>query len=467
MNWISESDFTDELHHNAATKDLIKARVLIDHLSDVSPDLQRQVLSELDYCDPEFPAPLLGYLLALNSENLALSREDLQMVLGNVLQKEPVHLIDLLVDIGTREAIDALITRLGTDREIDQKILDALAIIQTEYALVKLIETLDAPEAHTRNHGKILLTKIGVPALPILTQNLEKNNTDTLIHTLNVLGTIGSEKSIRSIRNLLHNEPPDANVRFAAYEALGLLPVHKGAHILASGLTDPDGMVRVAAAKAIEKNLDNTFIAGLKNLTRPKSRDTKQVASALIDALADNVLLQLIDGPGFFTAMLDHLATEAHPDTRTHIESLLRRKGQSELADHIDAIAKKEDQTSGRLIYTVDDSRMILSLYKTALFQIGCDVHLFEFPERALEQIRQTKPDLVFTDLNMPGMTGIELTEAIRQHYPLDELPIIMVTTQSDGQDFSDAQKAGISTIIQKPFTPEILSQIISEFTRD
>lgn len=118
------------------------------------------------------------------------------------------------------------------------------------------------------------------------------------------------------------------------------------------------------------------------------------------------------------------------------------------------------------LIYAVDDSRMILSLYKKALYQLGYEVVLFEFPERACEQVQQTKPDLIFTDLNMPGLTGIELTLEIRKLYGIDELPIIMVTTQSDGTDLQEAKKAGVSEVIHKPFDAEKLQQVVNQFIR-
>jgi len=72
-----------------------------------------------------------------------------------------------------------------------------------------------------------------------------------VIHSLNVLGDIGDEAAIPAIRSLLHNQPEDANVRFAAYEALGNLPVGKGAFVLAAGLEDPDSSVRAAQPRRL------------------------------------------------------------------------------------------------------------------------------------------------------------------------------------------------------------------------
>ncbi|MBT3601835.1 MAG: response regulator [Candidatus Latescibacteria bacterium] len=544
MNWISETDFIDELHHNAATQDLIKGRILMDHLPDVSEETQRKVLIELDYFDHTFAAPLLGYLLCGALEGVNLSTDEIQMVLAEKVREIPdlilnlvgdvalvnklklvelanlvavgdllpsvlaglettsvtdqvlpllamikhmaspqtvnvlaeylysgdraliIEAIDALANIGNFEAVDALAERLGSDRELDTLIFDRFSQIKTEHALEKLTGALGAPDAYGRNHAKALLTQVGRLAVPALIEKLACDDSDVLIHTLNVLGLIGNTSAIRPIRNLLHNEPPDPNVRFAAYEALGLMPVEKGAYVLAAGLTELDGMVRVAAAKAIEKNLDKTLLLGLKNLTKSEDEDTARVVAALVDGPADDVLLHLIDEPNFFNMVVKYLSDGAHPDTLVHIKLLLQRNGRSEQANRLEQFGEFDNRETGLLIYAVDDSRMILRLYKKALFELGYEVVPFEFPKTVCEKVQQNKPDLVFTDLNMPEMTGIELTSQIRKLYGVDELPVVMVTTQSEGTDLQEAKKAGISKIIHKPFDAEKLQQVIEQFTR-
>ena len=104
-----------------------------------------------------------------------------------------------------------------------------------------------------------------------------------------------------------------------------------------------------------------------------------------------------------------------------------------------------------------------LSIYKNVLFQIGVDSRLFEFPASAIEQVKREKPDLIFTDLNMPDITGIELTENIRALYSKEELPIIMVTTQGENPDHEEAIQVGVNQILHKPFTAEELQAAISE----
>ena len=111
----------------------------------------------------------------------------------------------------------------------------------------------------------------------------------------------------------------------------------------------------------------------------------------------------------------------------------------------------------------VDDSRMLLNIYRNDLYKLGIQPELFEFPAQALEACRLRKPDVLFTDLNMPDLNGIELTQAVRQLYSEDELPIIMVTTQKESHDHRAARKAGVTRILLKPFNSTALEQMLDD----
>ena len=100
---------------------------------------------------------------------------------------------------------------------------------------------------------------------------------------------------------------------------------------------------------------------------------------------------------------------------------------------------------------------MILNIYRSILHKMGCHPILFEFPAEAIDQVREQKPDLIFTDLNMPDISGVELTKRIRQWFSKEQLPIIMVTTQNECQDNDAAYTAGITAILHKPFTEDML----------
>jgi len=370
--------------------------------------------------------------------------------------------IHALGQVGTPTAMHRLAERMGTDNELDLLILGIFADVQDQVSLEKLNDTLRSHHAHMRIYAKDELIRIGEKAVPVLIENLREEDNDLVIHTLNVLGDIGDDSAIMPIRKLLDSVPKNANVRFAAYEALALLPLRKGAYTLAAGLTDKEDHVCVAAARAIDRNFNEILGAGIKNMTRNKDDEARHIVKIITNAQVDNIFLSLA-GEDYFQEMALVYLPHTHKDIRNHYVALLKKNGFDEFA----AKATGDEVDSGvqRVkICAVDDSRMILNIYKATLHELGFEPVLFEFPAGALEWLEQEKPALVLTDLNMPEISGIQLTEGIRKIYSSEELPVVMVTTQSDTQDHEAAEQAGVNDILIKPFNADSLRAAMGKF---
>ena len=370
--------------------------------------------------------------------------------------------IQALGTLSTPTAIQRLAEKLGADHDLDYMILDVFAASQEPEALDRLNDTLSAQLAHLRNAGKQRLLDIGRKAVPVLISNLRYDDPDLLIHTLNVMGDIGDESAISPIRKLLHNEPRDANVRFAAYEALGKLPMAKGAFALAQGLSDPVDNVRSAAASAIDHNYNMVLAAGIKNMVRDENPAERLISRTIMDTECDTIFMDLVQEDLFREYAIEYLCSQAHNDIRSHFSELLKSHGEDEMAAAIESRTCEEKRGTLK-IFAVDDSKMILNIYRSVLHNLGCEPVLFEFPAEAIEQVRSAKPDLIFTDLNMPDISGVELTLAVRKWFTKDELPIVMVTTQNESQDNEAAVQAGINAILHKPFNEETLRAAIAE----
>ncbi|MFW5730529.1 MAG: HEAT repeat domain-containing protein [Desulfonatronovibrionaceae bacterium] len=362
--------------------------------------------------------------------------------------------------IGTPTAMQRLAEKMGTDHQLDILILDVFSQIQDQTSLNKLNQTLGSHLAYLRNYAKAKLIRLGDKAVPMLGENLFFDDPDLQIHTLNVLGDIGDAAALVPIRKLLSQDPQDANVRFAAYEALGQLPLDKGAYILARGLTDPEEHVCVAAASAIDRNLNEVLVAGVKNMVRQKDYDAMKTVRSIISAQAKNLFMALIDYPVFQEMAVTYLVRNTAPDQREFFQGLLQKFGYMQLAEKVRG---QEIEEKRPVAVAVDDSKMILNIYKNTLYEMGFDPMLFEFPRQALEWLRKNKPAVVFTDLNMPDMTGIELISSVRDIYPREALPIFMVTTQNETQDNDEARKAGVNEITFKPFSAESLRSVLDK----
>jgi len=368
-----------------------------------------------------------------------------------------------LGELATPKAVQRLADRLGRDAEIDRVVIDILAKIQIPEAIERLNETLSSQSAHLRTAGKQKLGEIGVMSVRILTKNLLRDNPDLTIHSLNVLGDIGDSAAIPAIRKLLFNEPKDPNVRFAAFETLGRLPLDKGAFTLAAGLEDPVDNVRAAAARAIDRNYNTALSAGVRNLTRSGDAEAQTIIETIISSQCDNIFSSLIEEEFFISPAVDYLTQRAHPSIRSHYAGILTEAGYNDLTNKIVPTDKAEEKAKLK-VFAVDDSTMILNIYRTVLHNLGCDSEIFQFPAEALDKIKNEKPDVILTDLNMPEITGIDLTRNVRQWYTKDKLPIIMVTTQDEVKDNKAALAAGVNGILQKPFSEGRIGKALKQY---
>jgi len=79
----------------------------------------------------------------------------------------------------------------------------------------------------------------------------------------------------------------------------------------------------------------------------------------------------------------------------------------------------------------------------------------------AVEALKDFKPDVVLTDLEMPNLNGIELTLHIRSREDLKGLPVIMITSRSQDKHRRMAEQAGVDAYFTKPYNDGELLQAI------
>jgi two-component system cell cycle response regulator CpdR len=101
-------------------------------------------------------------------------------------------------------------------------------------------------------------------------------------------------------------------------------------------------------------------------------------------------------------------------------------------------------------ILVVDDDRDALELVKNVLEHEGFVVHCVESGEKALEKMTERTFSLMITDLNMPGLNGLELSRKGLEIAP--QMPIIMNTGGISPKIIRQANEIGISKVFAKPF---------------
>ncbi len=108
----------------------------------------------------------------------------------------------------------------------------------------------------------------------------------------------------------------------------------------------------------------------------------------------------------------------------------------------------------------VDDDATMVSLLKTLLELEGFEVMPATQPERTLESIRNSRPDLVIMDVFLNSRDGIELLRQLRSSAEFGSTPVIMTS----GMDVTDrALAAGADGFMLKPYSPPDLIAMIRE----
>jgi len=101
-------------------------------------------------------------------------------------------------------------------------------------------------------------------------------------------------------------------------------------------------------------------------------------------------------------------------------------------------------------VWLVDDDASIRWVLEKALRQAGMQPRAFEQADSALAALKRAEPDVLITDVRMPGTSGLKLLEAVRERHP--QLPVIMMTAHSDLDSAVAAYQGGAFEYLPKPF---------------
>lgn len=112
-------------------------------------------------------------------------------------------------------------------------------------------------------------------------------------------------------------------------------------------------------------------------------------------------------------------------------------------------------------IFVVDDDRFVLESVTSLLREYGFSVHPFASGQEAVKEFVREPVDLVLTDINMPGMDGIELLEKIR--FLDNDTPVVLMTAYADVDVAVKAIQKGAFDFIIKPYRPPALIHAVEK----
>jgi len=118
-------------------------------------------------------------------------------------------------------------------------------------------------------------------------------------------------------------------------------------------------------------------------------------------------------------------------------------------------------------ILVVDDIYTNRLLLAELIKSTGHEVVLVENGQLAVEQLESQHFDLIFMDIEMPVMNGVETTRHIRQNmdFPVNMIPIIALTAHNPDLFFEDYSDVGFDELITKPYSVDKLREKIANLT--
>ena len=106
-------------------------------------------------------------------------------------------------------------------------------------------------------------------------------------------------------------------------------------------------------------------------------------------------------------------------------------------------------------IVIIDDEPITLKRLRRILEKTGCHISAFSSPQRALKHIETSPCDLVISDIQMPGISGVDLMTKVRNRFP--DIEFILITGYASLDGAVAATKEGAFYYLAKPFTPDQL----------
>ncbi len=119
-------------------------------------------------------------------------------------------------------------------------------------------------------------------------------------------------------------------------------------------------------------------------------------------------------------------------------------------------------------ILVVDDSEVVRKVICKTLDLTEVPINeIFQAGngKEALDILGDNWIDLIFADINMPIMGGVEMIEKMAEDGILTTIPVIIVSTEGSSTRLEELRSKGVRAVVRKPFTPEDLKRVVEDIT--
>ncbi|HEY3450487.1 MAG TPA: response regulator [Myxococcales bacterium] len=117
-------------------------------------------------------------------------------------------------------------------------------------------------------------------------------------------------------------------------------------------------------------------------------------------------------------------------------------------------------------VLIVEDTKTITSLLQVYLMGWGLDFVEAKDGEEGLRKARETRPDLILSDVRMPVMDGFELCAAVRSDKELFSTPVVLLTTLKDEASRQKGRLVGATAFLSKPVSVDELREKVGSLLK-
>jgi CheY-like chemotaxis protein len=119
---------------------------------------------------------------------------------------------------------------------------------------------------------------------------------------------------------------------------------------------------------------------------------------------------------------------------------------------------------NNRYILVVDDEPSFCTVLSEILRSFGYFVRQAHDAHHAIELLKKTPPDLILTDVMMPGMDGLTFIRQIRADPTRASIPTIVISAKAQAEDIRASKEAGADACLVKPFSARELREVVHKF---
>jgi DNA-binding response OmpR family regulator len=119
---------------------------------------------------------------------------------------------------------------------------------------------------------------------------------------------------------------------------------------------------------------------------------------------------------------------------------------------------------SQKVIMVVDDSQTVRNIMALIVHRLGHRVVRTRSALEALSTLNEMVPDLIFLDITLPGMDGLDVCKVIKGHERVKQVPVIILSGSGHESDKMMGHLAGAADHITKPFEPETIRKCVETY---